>query len=63
VYAPVSIGARGQAGRARSEGGRVGTDGVDEDALVAGGAGVNEGEVAGEEGGEPTEGQGGRGQR
>jgi hypothetical protein len=28
----------------------------EEDAMVAGGAGVNEGEVAGEEGGEPAEG-------
>jgi len=58
VCAPVSIGARGQAGRTRSAGGRVGTDGVDEDAMVADGAGVGAGEVKGEEGGEPTEEQG-----
>jgi len=60
LYAPVSIGARGQAGRTRgrSEGGRVGTDGVDEDEMVAGGAGVGAGEVEREEGGEPAEGQG-----
>jgi len=51
LCAPVSIGAR-------SAGGRVGTDGVDEDALVADGAGVGAGEVEREEGGEPTEGQG-----
>jgi len=60
LSAPVSIGARGQAGRtrARSESGRVGTDGVDEDAMVADGAGVGAGEVEREEGGEPAEGQG-----
>ena len=60
VCAPVSIGARGQPWRtrARSAGGRVGPDGVDEDAMVADGAGVGAGEVKGEEGGEPAEGQG-----
>jgi len=36
----------------------VGTDGVDQDAMVAGGAGVGVGQVKGEEGGEPAEGQG-----
>ena len=38
--------------------GRVGTDGVDQDAMVAGGAGVGTGEVKREAGGEPAEGQG-----
>jgi len=36
----------------------VGTDGVDEEAMVAGGAGVGVGQVEREEGGEPAEGQG-----
>jgi len=57
----VSICACGQAvGRtwARSAEGSVGTDGVDEDAMVAGGAGVGVGQVEREEGGEPAEGQG-----
>ncbi len=40
------------------EDGSVGTDGVDQDAMVAGGAGVGAGEVEREEGGEPAEGQG-----
>ncbi len=36
----------------------MGTAGVDQDALVAGGAGVGAGQVQGEEGGEPAEGAG-----
>jgi len=36
----------------------VGTDGVDQDAMVAGGAGVGVGQVERAEGGEPAEGQG-----
>ncbi len=58
---PVSIRACGQAvgrTRARSAEGSVGTDGVDQDAMVAGGAGVGVGQVEREEGGEPAEGQG-----
>ena len=50
--------AMGCAWRGRREEG-TGTGGVDEDAMVAGGAGVDEGEVGGEEEGEPAERSGG----
>ncbi len=44
--------------RAGREDGRVGPDGVDQDALMAGDAGVGVGKVKGKKGGEPAEGAG-----
>ncbi len=44
--------------RAGREDGRVGPDGVDQDAMMAGDAGVGVGKVKGKKGGEPAEGAG-----